>query len=268
MGSCCAKPVEAIVGSYAFAPQEPTYTKDQVALWIETSSGTKLPAFHIDRGEDLTLLVSHSNAEDLGTVLERWDALSRELRVNVFAYEYSGYGQSDGAPPSVASLRRDAEAAFRMLVDVFKLTPESDIVLHGTSIGSYPTCFLASRHAVRGVIICSGFASAARLTSFGSLLRFADSLALDNLSLLKQSVSPVQIVHGSADKMVPVSNGQALHAASSVKGNHPCPPAWIEGATHNNMYDVESGIAKAHTASLRAFREHLLANPPEKKAPD
>ena len=38
--------------------------------------------------------VSHSNGQDLGEVREHWSTQSDELGVNVFAYEYSGYGQA------------------------------------------------------------------------------------------------------------------------------------------------------------------------------
>ena len=50
------------------------------------------------RTRGMQILVSHANAEDLGIVLGFWSYMSDALKVDVFAYEYSGYGHSDGTP--------------------------------------------------------------------------------------------------------------------------------------------------------------------------
>ena len=131
-------------------------------MWIDTDKGHRLPAFHIKKGHKLTILVSHANAEDLGIVLGFWSYMSDALQVDVFAYEYSGYGHSTGTP-SEENMYSDARAALQLLVDGFKLKPERDIVLYGKSIGSCPTSHLASRGRFRGVIIVSGLASGSRV---------------------------------------------------------------------------------------------------------
>ena len=88
------------VNQMAFCPPPPSYRKDDVNMWVETDRGSRLPAFHIRRGNPITVLVSHANAEDLGIVLSYWSWLSEALKVDVFAYEYSGYGHSEGEKPS------------------------------------------------------------------------------------------------------------------------------------------------------------------------
>ena len=47
----------------------------------------------------VTLLYSHANAEDLGSIYPWCKFLSKMLQVNLFAYDYSGYGMAmdDGA---------------------------------------------------------------------------------------------------------------------------------------------------------------------------
>jgi pimeloyl-ACP methyl ester carboxylesterase len=42
---------------------------------------------------------------------------------------------------------------------------------------------------------------------------------------------PVLIMHGTADRVVPYSNGRALHKVL----NHPVPPLWMQGKGHNDM---------------------------------
>eukprot|EP00965_Chrysotila_dentata_P004471 145467-Pleurochrysis_carterae.AAC.1 len=62
------------------------------------------------------------------------------------------YGHSTGTPCE-ANLYADAKAALALLRDAFHLQPERDVVLYGKSIGSCPTCYLAGRNLVRGVIV-------------------------------------------------------------------------------------------------------------------
>lgn len=245
-----------LVDAFAFDPKPPTYKAEQVQLWIPTSRGSELPAFHIDRGASLTLLCSHSNAEDLGVVLTNWTAISAALDVNIFAYEYSGYGQATGDPcPSQKSLQADAEGALGVLTDRFGLTPSTDIVLYGRSLGSFPTCHLAARHEFRGVIVVSGLASGVRTVPWLSCMlphACADSLALNNIGALAMSRSPLQLVHGTDDDVIPLSNAQAMHAACTAY--HPLAPAWIEGAEHNGLV---TEYYDAHRVAVGAFLDHL-----------
>lgn len=181
-------------------------------MWLETDKGNKLPAFHIRRGHPLTILVSHANAEDLGIVLGFWSYMSDALQVDVFAYEYSGYGHSSGSP-SEENMYSDARAALQLLVEGFKLKPERDIVLYGKSIGTCPTCYLASRNRVRGVMLVSGLASGSRVLFPSTKVYLMDMLYFHNIGRLATSKSPHQVVHGTHDEVVPFSNGQDLLAA-------------------------------------------------------
>ena len=208
------------VNQMAFCPPPPTYRKEDVNMWIETDKGHRLPAFHIRKGHPLTILVSHANAEDLGIVLGFWSYMSDALQVDVFAYEYSGYGHSTGTP-SEEHMYSDAKAALQLLVDGFKLKPERDIVLYGKSIGTCPTCYLAGRHRFRGVMLISGLASGSRVLFPTTKFSPMDMLYFNNIGRLAHSKSPTQVVHGTHDEVIPFSNGHDLHAACSKY--HPLP---------------------------------------------
>ena len=93
------------VNQVAFCPPPPTYRKRDVNMWLNTDRGDRVPAFHIRNGNPITILVSHANAEDLGIVLGFWSWLSQILQVDVFAYEYCGYGWATGAPGCPACCR-------------------------------------------------------------------------------------------------------------------------------------------------------------------
>ena len=80
--------------------------------------------------------------------------LSKILHVNIFAYDYTGYGFSNRdstapvstptpIPPSEEHFYADIVAAYKYLVHDRQVDPSS-IILYGRSIGSGPSCYLAS----------------------------------------------------------------------------------------------------------------------------
>ena len=57
----------------------------------------RIPAFFVRRrGAQHTVLFSHGNAEDLGMMYKRMKDLALALCVNILAYDYTGYGLSQG----------------------------------------------------------------------------------------------------------------------------------------------------------------------------
>jgi len=108
-----------------------------------------------------TLLFSHGNAVDLGQMSSFFIGLGTRLKCNLFSYDYSGYGVSDGKP-SESNLYHDIDTAFFVLRTRYTHNPEQ-IVLYGQSIGTVPTIDLAQRHEVAGVILHSPLLSGLRI---------------------------------------------------------------------------------------------------------
>ena len=88
--------------------------------------------------------------------------------------------------PRVSSVLATAQ------VEGFKLKPERDIILYGKSIGSCPTCHLASRTRVRGVMIVSGLASGSRVL-FPTNLRFSSN-PLNMLYVMRYSMLSTRLL--------------------------------------------------------------------------
>ena len=104
------------VSTLLFQPPTPSKLKQNKLVWLNTSKGTKIPAFYISyrrQGgvescrsltateikdsspqEGITILYSHANAEDLGSIYPWCKFLSKMLHVNLFAYDYTGYGMA------------------------------------------------------------------------------------------------------------------------------------------------------------------------------
>ena len=109
-----------------------------------------------------TLLHSHGNAVDLGQMLPFYEDLARCLKVNVFAYDYRGYGKSSGVP-TASSCLVDIKTAITFLMEKYNKELK-DIVLFGQSIGTGPTSYLASRTpGLAGVVLQSPFCSGLRV---------------------------------------------------------------------------------------------------------
>ena len=248
-----------VVARLAFGTRkhrESSYSADDIKIWLSTSHGSRIPVLHLAHGHELTLLVSHSNSQDLGDVRGYWAAKSVELGVNVLAYDYSGYGQASGLPTE-EHMYADAAAAFEYMCTELGLVPERDIVLYGKSIGSCPTWYLASKHIFRGVVVVSGLASGVRTLCSNRLVRVADSCAFNNVARLAENRAPVQLIHGTLDNVVSIEQARAMHVKCAKL--HPLPPCWIDGGEHN---EIETTYAGQLTAAVGSFLAHLVAGDP------
>jgi pimeloyl-ACP methyl ester carboxylesterase len=188
------------ISSLLFQPPAPaSYLHPSRHFWLNTSSGSRIPAFFIERpNASVTILFSHGNAEDLGMIYDWFSDLARVLRVNIMAYDYCGYGKSAGTP-SEENCYADIEAAFRYLTEVRHIQPEQ-IVLYGRSLGSGPSCYLAKKTAlagrsVGGVILQSPLLSAYRVAFNFRFTMAGDKFA--NVDYAPNIACPVFIVHGT-----------------------------------------------------------------------
>jgi pimeloyl-ACP methyl ester carboxylesterase len=127
-----------------FQPPDVTYLQAKRHLvWLRTVRNTTIPAIFIDRGSKITILFSHGNAEDLGLIYEWMCELSNELKINVLAYDYEGYGKAGGTP-SERGCCDAIDASFQFLTETMRI-PSEQVVLFGRSIGTGPSCYLAER---------------------------------------------------------------------------------------------------------------------------
>jgi abhydrolase domain-containing protein 17 len=193
--------------------------------------------------------MSHANATDLGLLSFQIEEMAKILKVNVFTYDYTGYGESDKlGKPSPAALLADADAAFEHLTTELKVRQE-DIVLYGQSLGSCATCHLVSKHRVRGAIIHSGLASVMRVLDPGQdPSRWYDFFT--NVDLIKNAKAPVFIIHGTEDEAVPFSHGKMLWKAAKLK----IEPWFVPGGDHNN---IEANHFVQYYKKVRSALEHF-----------
>ena len=102
---------------------------------------------------------------------------------------------------------------------------------------------MAEKYEVAGVILHSPIMSALRVV-FN--LRF--TLPFDkfpNIDRMPHIDSPVFIIHGRRDEIVPFYHAEDLYAASKMK----YPPYYVEGAGHNNV----EKFASDYLVKIRQF---------------
>lgn len=182
--------------------------------------------------------------------------LLHQLAVNVFIFDYRGYGQSDGEISEAGSYA-DLRGAVSWLAN-HGFPPERTI-LFGRSLGAAVALEVALDFRPAGLILESPFSSvrAMGLTHYPLLYRLIGWLLdaeYDNLGKIGRLQSRLLILHGDRDTICPPAMAEQLYLAAP-------PPKrlqWLHGAGHNDTLEVGG----AHYLELwREFFEELgLAN--------
>jgi len=159
------------------------------------------------------VLYLHSNAEDLGRCYTFCSMLRYQFQVHVLAVEYPGYGICPGEQATEETVIENASVAFRFLREVMKW-PLDGIIVFGRSIGCGPALALAADHAVYGVILVCPFLSVRELCRgfIGMLADLIDE-RFPNKDRVGFLTSPLLLVHGKKDTVVPWTHGRTLFEA-------------------------------------------------------
>ncbi len=233
-----------------FLPQPASYLDPQDIFKLPVTATEKIAALYLPNPRSAyTLLYIHGNAEDLGDIRPGLDRL-QGWGFSVFAYDYRGFGTSDGHP-SEQNAYQDAEAAYGYLTQQLKMSP-SRIIVYGRSVGGGSATELATRHPVGGLILASTFTSAFRVVVPFPLLPFDKFTNLDKLPKVR---CPVLVMHGQADRTIPVQHGQRLYAAAP----EPKLSLWVAQADHNDFTEV---AGDRHRQTLLAFQQLVNAHQP------
>lgn len=204
----------------------------------------------------IVFLISHGNGGNVSHRLEFYRLLL-DLGVNVLAYDYRGYGQSQGRP-SEPGTYLDAEAALAWLRS--QGFAENEIVAHGESLGGGIASELALRHpGLRGLILRSTFTS---IPDIGAELfpwlpvRTLSRIRYDTVGKLPRIQVPVLLLHSHQDTLIPFHHAtRNLEAARSPKRL-----AEILG-DHNDQPEASPDLY------LAALRDFLLHPPSVSPAP-
>ena len=245
----------------AFVPDPPPgveeraiTTEDDVALhaWFAPASGPVSSTERTPRGGDAPVLVwSHGNG---GNIADRVDViLALQARgLSVLAYDYRGYGRSQGRP-SEAGLYRDAQAAYDS--ERMRGTSPGRLIGFGESLGSAVTLRLATARPCAGVVLVAPFTTMADVARrhYGPLGRLAGT-RFDAIASIARLTVPLLIAHGDRDEIVPFDLGERLFAAA----REPKRFVRVRGAHHNDVLDVPSLLDAIAAFASEVVREPAL----------
>ena len=181
------------------------------------------------------LIVFHGNA-DLAQWQITWAAeVSRQTGRAVLLPEYRGYASLPGRP-TYDGTARDARAAYSVARDTLGV-PASRIALFGHSLGSAIAAELARETSPEVLVLQSPFTSAgdmAGLITFrpvGLIWRWISRVHYDTEQIVRALPTPVWVVHGNEDRVIPARMGERVFAAARTRGEL----LIIDGAGHNDL---------------------------------
>jgi len=188
-------------------------------VWFKTVDGIELNAWFFPATKNSArsrqvALICHGNAGNISTRLSLCAALL-ETGINVFLFDYRGYGRSKGRP-SEEGTYLDAEAAGDWLRT--KGFAENGIIAFGESLGGGIASELAVRRPLGGLVLESTFSCAVDLGCelFPWLpVRRISTIKYDTCSKLPRIKIPVLIIHSRGDAMIGFHHAERNFAAAN-----------------------------------------------------
>ena len=216
------------VNALMFHPVKGGYGANAPGFVDIGTNGVKIAAIVLgpERGKK-AILRCHGNAEDAVGTLWKLYALADD-GYTVATVDYPGYGLSDGSPDE-AGCYRNVHRLYDWLVEARGFQPE-EIVVDGFSIGTGPATELAATRPCGGLILEAPFLSAPRVVT---RVRILPVDPFPNLKRIGNVKCPVLMIHGTRDRVIPYSQGQALFKLA----NEPKRFVSVEDGDHNSLPD-------------------------------
>jgi fermentation-respiration switch protein FrsA (DUF1100 family) len=198
------------------------------SVYLKTVDGKRLGAWWIPSGSARgVLLYCHGNGGNISALLDSVRVFNR-LGLDLFVFDYRGYGESTGNP-SEQGLYRDVEAAWDYLERIRRIDPQK-IVVFGWSLGGPVAAWISQKHRP-GALILEGAFTSLQDAARDRVPGFFVTLFIPDQYPTKQYVAvvecPVLIIHSRDDEVMPFHHGEALFAAAKgakqllvIRGSH------------------------------------------------
>ena len=226
-----------------FLPQPSSYEDSEKIIKLSLPNQVKISALYLTNPDaKYTILYAHGNAEDLGQI-EKVLKQINYLGFNVFAYDYQGYGTSQGKPTE-KNAYLDINTSYKYLTETLQILPEN-IIVYGRSVGGGSAIDLASREKVGGLIVESTFTTAFRVVIPIPIFPFEK---FNNIKKIKQITCPILIIHGTEDNIIPFKHGQQLFETANTSKSY----LWVENAHHNNVVEI---AGESYNKAILEFKQ-------------
>lgn len=183
----------------------------ELELWYLTKSNAKFNFIYVS-----------GNGGNIRSAVPFFNELGKKADINIFSFNYSGYGLSEGKP-TVDGIVNDGKKA----LDYFNKNLNNNnlpTIILGYSMGGYVVLNIMSEEFIDQGIIMSTFTSMEELEDY--LVKDAlpwmvrpflkldideKIYELNNKLLAQKTEKPILVIHGKADNFIPPSMGKTLY---------------------------------------------------------
>ncbi|MCB0853139.1 MAG: alpha/beta fold hydrolase [Bacteroidetes bacterium] len=203
-------------------------------IWIE-NEGVRINSllFKADSSKGV-ILYFHGNAGSL----QGWGYVAQDftqLGWDVLILDYRGFGKSEGRP-TYQALLDDGQKAYNYLLQYYQ---PSRINIYGRSVGSGIAAYVAAQNHPKGLILETPYTSMIRLSQHHYRwlpVKWLHKYPFSVTANLPAIDCPVSIIHGTLDRVSPVSHSRELFEKYPQKVTR---YEEIQGGTHNDLSQYE-----------------------------
>lgn len=212
-------------------------------------AGEWMPATTVNRYSELTVLFLPGGDGTSATFADIQNALTH-AGLNVFTFDYRGYGRSAMGHPSEERMREDAEDAWSYLTTTRHI-PADKIIPYGVGVGASLAGTLVVKHpAIPGLILDSPYTDLGQIIHRDSRFRFLPVKLLFHEDFpLQQRLSALQ-----RPKLMVTRTGSEV------------PEAFRTAAAPKSMISLDDGYGARFVEAIHSFLNEAV--PVSSPAPD
>jgi LAS superfamily LD-carboxypeptidase LdcB/pimeloyl-ACP methyl ester carboxylesterase len=196
---------------------------------VQMADGNVINGIYLGNREGKTVYYFHGNWLSLPYFYKDIEYI-HSLWVNVIAYDYPGYGKSTWIPTQ-KNITQYSQIFFNDIQNKKNIKDE-DVIIWGLSIWTAAAADFAGRNEFDKLIFVSPMASrydmAKKMFGFPVQKLFFRKNTFTTIDTVKYFSQPSLIIHGNADKVIPVSQWELVYK------NY-----WVENNIWNQKYFIE-----------------------------
>ncbi len=200
-----------------YHPNENNYSGDKILVDIKevritTSDNIELLGWYHEKNlkKNKTLVYFHGNAGSLKNRIHKLNHF-QDMNINFLIIAWRGFSGNNGKPTE-QGLYEDGKSAIDWLVE--KGADEKNLILYGESLGTGIATHLAQEKNYAGVILETPFTSmvdAAKIFYPYIPINLLLKDKFENYKKIKNINSPILVMHGEEDQIVPFSMGKKIY---------------------------------------------------------
>ena len=236
-----------------YHPNENNYSEDKISVDIEnvrikTSDNIELLGWYHEKNlkDFKTLIFFHGNAGSLENRIHKLNHF-RDMNINFLIIAWRGFSGNNGNP-SEQGLYEDGKSAIDWLIK--KGVSEKNLILYGESLGTGVATHLAQNKDFAGVILETPFTSmidAAKKFYPYIPVKLLLKDKFENYKKIKNINSPILIMHGEVDQLVPFSMGKKIYEIANE------PKYSYFTKYDNHMMEYDENLVLALKSFLRSL---------------